>query len=161
MSFSVYPRTEASASRITGIFGGTEAQTSERTVLVAYDGSRPARRALEHAAQLVGVGGELAVVNVIPRESLSARVETVSSKERTGQDDLLGEAKALLADLGVNAQVIAGAGDPVTEILAAAGELDAETIVVGRRARTAPHLVHGSISSKLVRRFEHDVLVVH
>jgi nucleotide-binding universal stress UspA family protein len=85
----------------------------------------------------------------------------VSLKERTGQEELLGEAQALLADRGVEAQVIAGAGDPVTEILAAASELDTQTIVVGRRAGTAPHLVRGSLSSKLVRRFDRDVLVVH
>ena len=97
----------------------------------------------------------------IQRQSLSARVETVSLKERGRQAELLGKARALLADLGVKVQVIAGAGDPLTEILAAASELDTETIVVGRRAGTAPHLVHGSLSSKLVRRFERDVLVVH
>jgi nucleotide-binding universal stress UspA family protein len=138
-----------------------ELKTPEQAVLIAYDGSQPARQALEHAPQLVGANSEVAVVNVIPRESLSARVETVSIRERERQRKLLEEARKLLSNHGVKAHVIAAVGDPVTEILTAAGELDAGTIVVGRRAGIAPHLIHGSLSSKLVRRFAHDVLVVH
>lgn len=136
-------------------------QAHEQVLLVAYDGSEPARHALEHAAQLVGADSEVAVVNVIPRESLSARVETVSIRERGRQQELLDEARKMLAGHGVEAHVIAAAGDPVTEILTAARELEAETIVVGRRAGTAPHLIHRSLSGKLVRRFARDVLVVH
>jgi nucleotide-binding universal stress UspA family protein len=126
--------------------------------LLAYDGSPAAQRALDHAAGLVGPGGELAVVNVIPSQSVSSRLQTVSDRERTQQAAILREAKALLARRGVDAHVIEAVGDPVTEILAAAEASNAETIVVGRGRRRR---LHGSLSARIVRSAGSDVLVVH
>jgi nucleotide-binding universal stress UspA family protein len=39
--------------------------------------------------------------------------------------------------------------------------MGADVIVVGRQAGLAPHLIHGSLSSTLVRKASCDVLVVH
>ena len=136
-------------------------EASERSVIVAYDGSEPARHAVEHAAGLVGKGGTVTVVNVVNAQSVSSRLETVSEKERATQDRLLREAARLLARRGVNANLVAAAGDPATEILAAAATIAADVIVVGRRHGLASHLVHRSLSTTLVRRAGPDVLVVH
>ena len=130
-------------------------------VLVAYDGSDPAQRAIEDAAGLVGKGGTVTVINVISAQSVSSRLETVSDNERTTQDHLLRDAEKLLARRGVNADLMRAAGDPATEILSAAATIGADVIVVGRRKGLAPHLVHRSLSSILVRRAACDVLVVH
>ena len=127
-------------------------------LLVAYDGSPVAKRALEHAATLVGRGGELAVVNVIPVQSVSSRLETVTDEERSRQASILREARAALARRGIEPQLIDAVGDPVTEILAAAEATNAMTIVVGRSERR--HLAHGSLDSRLVRGAQADVLVV-
>jgi nucleotide-binding universal stress UspA family protein len=70
-------------------------------LLLAYDGSPVAKRALEHAATLVGRGGELAVVNVIPVRSVSSRLETVSDDERSRQASILREARAALGRRGI------------------------------------------------------------
>ena len=126
--------------------------------LVAYDGSPAARLALQHAALLVGRGGELAVINVVPVQSVSSRLETVGDRERARQARILGDAKVALQREGVEPQLIAAAGDPAREILAAAEAKKAETIVVGRSHRR--HLMHGPLASKLVRRAHCDVLVV-
>jgi len=131
------------------------------TVIVGYDGSDPARRALEHAADLVGRGGSLSVIHVIPTQSLSSRLETVSESERTAQDRLLDESERMLARRGVSAELVPAAGDPATEILAAAESLGAGIIVIGRRRRSKRHLVRTSLSNTLVRRAGTDVLVVH
>ena len=128
-------------------------------VLVAYDGSSSARRALSHAADLVGDGGRLTVINVIPEQSVSSRLETVSDARRARQERLLREAVALLARRGIQARAVEAVGDPVTEILATAGESGAATIVVGRGSPRS-HVLHGSVSSSLVRRATSDVLVV-
>ena len=136
-------------------------EASERSVLVAYDGSEPARHAVEHAAGLVGRGGTVTVVNVVNAQSVSSRLETVSEKERATQNRLLREAEKLLARRGVNANLMPAAGDPATEILSAAATIAADVIVVGRRQGLTPHLVHRSLSSTLVRRAAPDVLVVH
>jgi nucleotide-binding universal stress UspA family protein len=131
------------------------------SVLVAYDGSDPAQRAIEHAAGLVGKGGTVTIINVISAQSVSSRLETVSDNERRTQDHLLRDAEKLLTRRGVNADLMRAAGDPAMEILSAAATIGADVIVVGRRKGLAPHLVHRSLSSTLVRRATCDVLVVH
>jgi nucleotide-binding universal stress UspA family protein len=128
-------------------------------LLLAYDGSPVAKRALEHAATLVGKGGQLVVVNVIPVKSISSRLETVTDEERSRQKGILREAAVALRRYGIDPEVIEAVGDPVTEILAAAEATNAGTIVVGRSERR--HLAHGSLDSRLVRGARADVLVVH
>jgi nucleotide-binding universal stress UspA family protein len=135
--------------------------TARPTVLVGYDGSQPAQRALEHAADLVGRGGTVSVINVIKVQSVSSRLVTVSEKEQTAQDRLLRESELVLTRRGIKAEIIAGAGDPATEILAAAESIGAGVIVIGRRKRLRLRLLRTSVSDTLVRRAGIDVLVVH
>jgi nucleotide-binding universal stress UspA family protein len=127
--------------------------------LLAYDGSAAAKRALEHAATLVGRGGDLAVIHVIPSQSISSRLETVSEEERSRQEAILDEAKAELASRGIDPQLIEALGDPTVEIVAAAERTNAGTIIVGRSPRR--RLVHEGLASRLVRQARADVLVVH
>jgi nucleotide-binding universal stress UspA family protein len=128
-------------------------------ILLAYDGSPVAKRALRHAAMLVGRGGKLAVVNVIPVQSVSSRLETVTDEERSRQAGILREARVALSRFGIEPELIEAVGDPATEILAAAEESNAKTIVVGRSERR--RLAHGPLDSRLVRTARADVLVVH
>lgn len=127
-------------------------------LLLAYDGSPAAKRALQHAADLLGPGGELAVINVIQAQSVSSRLETVTDEERGRQGRILREARIALDSRGIEAQLIEAVGDPATEILAAAEEKNAETIVVGRSE--SRHRARGALDSKLVRSARADVLVV-
>jgi nucleotide-binding universal stress UspA family protein len=131
------------------------------TVLAAYDGSPPAQRALVHAAGLVGRGGDLGIVNVIPVQSVSARLETVSESQRARQADVLREARTLLRALGVRGHTIAAAGDPLTEIVAAAAADDARILVVGWSDGKVHRLLHRSLALRLVRAATCDVLIVH
>jgi nucleotide-binding universal stress UspA family protein len=101
----------------------------------------------------------VAVINVIPSQSVSARLETVTEREWIRQGELLAEAKALLAERGVDAELIEAVGDPGTEIVARAETMNADTIVVGRSPRR--HLVHEGLATRLVRAAKADVLVVH
>jgi nucleotide-binding universal stress UspA family protein len=127
--------------------------------LLAYDGSTAAKRALEHAAKLVGRGGDLAVINVIPSQSISSRLETVSEEERSRQEEILDEAKAKLTERGIDPELIEAVGDPIAEIVAAAERINAGTLIVGRSPRR--RLVHEGLASRLVRQARADVLVVH
>jgi nucleotide-binding universal stress UspA family protein len=135
--------------------------TARPIVLVGYDGSEPAQRALEHAAGLVGRRGSVSVINVIKAQSVSSRWVTVTDKERADQDRLLRESERVLTRLGVDAKIIAAAGDPATEILAASESIGAGVIVIGRRKRLTPRLVRTPLSNTLVRKAGIDVLVVH
>ena len=93
---------------------------SAPTVMVAHDGSPAARRALVHAADIVGRSGTVTVVNVIPAQSVSSRLETVSDAQLTRQRDVLDEARSVLASHGVHSELVAACGNPYVEILAAA-----------------------------------------
>jgi nucleotide-binding universal stress UspA family protein len=132
---------------------------SEGLVLVAYDGSASARRALEHAAAFTRPGAYVLVVNVIPEQSVSSRLETISDAQRTKQRRLLREAESILAKRGVAARPVAVAGEPATEILAAAQATGARLLVVGSDGRR--HLMRRSLSARLARDASCDVLVVH
>ena len=127
-------------------------------VLVAWDGSETGRRALLHAARVVGRGGRIAVVNVLPAQSIGSRLQTVSDEARAEQWTTLEQAAGLLAQSGVHAELIAAIGDPLAEIAATAKRLHAETVVVGR---SGGRRLHGRVADRLVRRGGPDVLVVH
>jgi len=135
--------------------------TARPIVIVGYDGSEPAKRALEHAAELVGRRGSVSVINVVKAQSVSSRLVTLTDKERSTQERLLRESERVLALLGVEAKLIAAAGDPAREILAASESMGAGVIVIGRRKRSTPRLVGTPLSNTLVRRAGIDVLVVH
>src|SRR5216117_3643646 len=126
--------------------------TPRPIVIVGYDGSEAAKRALEHAAELVGRRGSVSVINVIKAQSVSSRLVTLTDKERATQDRLLRESERVLGSLGVIATLIPAVGDPATEILAAAESIGAGVIVIGRRKRSRPRLVRTPLSNTLVRR---------
>jgi nucleotide-binding universal stress UspA family protein len=127
-------------------------------VLVAYDGSPAARRALAHRWLLADGGAQITVVNVMAPPTVSARIPA-SAEARQEQRRVLEEAREFLRERGIEAATLAPIGAPAREILAAARERGADLIVVGRGRGRLPHL--GSISGELVRRAPCDVLVVH
>jgi nucleotide-binding universal stress UspA family protein len=128
-------------------------------MLVAYDGSAPARRALAHAAEFARPGDSLTVVNVMSEPGVGARIEP-PTKERSRQRQLLDEAQRFMAERGIEAQTSAPVGDAAGEVLAAAEQIGADVIVVARHRGRAPHS-HRSVSGRIVRAASCDVLVVH
>jgi nucleotide-binding universal stress UspA family protein len=129
-------------------------------ILVGFDGSDASKRALVHAAELVGRGGCLDVINVIGSQPVSARVGSLVDGERQRQRTLLHEARALLSEWEVRMSPRSAIGDPTSEIRAAAEESGVGVIVVGRGTGLR-RLIDGSVSARLVRRAPCDVLVVH
>ena len=129
-------------------------------ILVGFDGSEASKRALAHAAELVGRGGSLDVINVIGSQPVSARVGSLVDGERQRQRKMLQEAQTLLGEWEVRMTPHGAIGDPTSEIRAAAVESGAGVIVVGR-GKGLRRLIDGSVSARLVRRAPCDVLVVH
>jgi nucleotide-binding universal stress UspA family protein len=128
-------------------------------VIAAYDGSQAARRALVHAAGIVGRSGTVTVVNVINAQSVGSRLETVSDAQLDRQQDVLAEAAAVLASHGVHSELVPACGNPYAEILAAAKSSEAQILVVGRGRRWR-HPIAGSLAIRLASRAPKDVLVV-
>jgi nucleotide-binding universal stress UspA family protein len=116
-----------------------------RRILVGFDGSDAAWRALDTAIHLTGYGSTLTVVTVAPEG------------ESPGGE--LSEVRQRVHARGLTATYVQRAGDPVEELLDAARELEAELIVVGRTA-DGDDAAAGSVSASLVRRATCDVLVV-
>lgn len=129
-----------------------------KRVLIAYDGSSPAQRALVHATELVRPDDEVTVINVMPEPGISSRLEPPKGLEQ--QRSVLNEAERLLEVHGIEARTIASTGDVAAEVLAAAQRVAADVIVVARRHGHVPHVL-GSISGRIVRGAGCDVLVVH
>jgi nucleotide-binding universal stress UspA family protein len=111
-------------------------------------------------ADLAGPDDIVTVINVIPYQSISARIEQATDAQRDKPSEILGEAEHFLSRREVAARHVAAIGDPASEILRVAEQTDADMIVVGRRHSHRPHVL-GPLSSKLVRAANCDVLVVH
>jgi nucleotide-binding universal stress UspA family protein len=117
-----------------------------RRIVIGYDGSETAQRALDAAADLVGYGSTLAVVSVCDGRTAEA---------------VLDDARERLYRRQVTARYVTRTGDPAGELIDACRELESDLIVVGRRQQSAlGRLVRGSVSSELLNRAPCDVLVV-
>ena len=104
-----------------------------RRVLVGYDGSESAGRALDAAAGLIGYGSTLAVASVAPTgESAEAVLE---------------EARERLLERHVAASYVLRHGDTADQLVEAALMLDADLIVVGGGPRTATYPVSAGLAA--------------
>ena len=132
-----------------------------RNILVGYDGSEAAQRALDAAADLTGYGSSLSVVSVAARPENGSSDGSAASDGGVPARRLLSEARSLLLRRHVTARYLEPVGDPAEMLMETARELDADLIVVGRRDQNPlRRLVLGSVSAKVLRWAECDVLVV-
>jgi nucleotide-binding universal stress UspA family protein len=116
-------------------------------ILLAYDGTPSARRALQRAAMIHREGDEVAVIHVLDH----------------GEDDdgHLEEAHRLLTERGIDATPISATGNPARSICVAAERDGYDTIVVGRRNMGDRGLMLlGSVAARVVSGAACDVVVV-
>jgi nucleotide-binding universal stress UspA family protein len=116
-----------------------------RRIIVGYDGSEAATRALDAAADLVGYGSTLAVVSV-RRAGAPERVTVELAREH-------------LLRRNVTARYLEPSGEAAAEIVKAAKVVGADLVVVGRRGALRRAML-GSVSDAVIRRAHCDVLVV-
>ena len=117
-------------------------------MLVGYDGSKSAQRALDAAALLIGYGSTLTVASVAPFGVDSA-------------ESMLREARERLLQLHISATYLRLVGDAADELVDAVQVLGADLIVVGARSQNGHlELGLGPVSGDVVERAPCDVLVV-
>ncbi|MFL5726779.1 MAG: universal stress protein [Chloroflexota bacterium] len=130
-----------------------------KNILVAYDGSEPARRALESAVELVkGFGASLSVVSVVPVHP--GRVPIDPWDDVATHDQQLAKARQILAEQGIVAELLESSGDPAKSIerVAEMGRFD--TIVVGTRDLGGlSRIFQGSVSEHVATHAKATVIV--
>lgn len=131
-------------------------------ILVAYDGSESAKRALEEAAKLLGSDRTLTVVSVaeeLPQFGRAAAMLVPEEGEERRRE--LREAKTVLAERGIAATVVERRGDAATMILDEAEKEGVELIVMGTRGLgPGKRWLLGSVSTKVLHHAPANVLVV-
>jgi nucleotide-binding universal stress UspA family protein len=132
------------------------------TVLVAYDGSESARRALGAAAKLAHDGVSLRVVSVAePLPQFGRAAAMLTPEEDAERKRELVEATTILKEHGVEARAVERRGDAATMILDEAESEGADLIVLGTRGLGAgTRWLLGSVSTKVLHHASCDVLVV-
>ena len=130
-------------------------------IVVGFDGSEHARKALARAADIAN-GATVAVVSAAHVEGfLGGAVSPIDPAEAEARTKALAEAREYLEGRGVKGEYIEGNGNPADVLVEEAKESGADLIVVGTRGRNAARrLALGSVSTNVVHHATVDVLVV-
>jgi nucleotide-binding universal stress UspA family protein len=134
---------------------------SLRNVVVGIDGSQSALDAMLNACEIFSLkerGAKITLVNVVSVTGIvkyispPAFVARVEDNLMMSGEACLAEAEKVLNDTGMKEITVKlKNGDPETELIAVANELNAELVVVGGQGRSAlEHLFVGSVSGKVV-----------
>jgi nucleotide-binding universal stress UspA family protein len=136
-----------------------------KTIVVGYDETEPAKRALARAAELATAFGSHVWVTSVARVMAAAArgggpIDPADPVEL--HEEELEHAKAFLAERGIETTLQPALGDPASTIVEVADHVNADLIVVGtREPRMIDRLLNGSVSAGVSRRAHCDVLIVH
>jgi nucleotide-binding universal stress UspA family protein len=135
-----------------------------KTILVAYDDTRPSRRALERATTLAeAFGSRLIITSISSLHSSSPKsaAEIDHSQHRAGHDAVV-RATSELQERGLQAESMEATGDPASAIARLAEDQSVDLVVVGtREVGPVQRLLGQSVSQSVSRRVHCDVLIVH
>ncbi len=138
-------------------------------ILCPIDFSEPSTHALEQAAQLARwYGARLAVLHVRPTVMVQPSevpaggpVAAWVTAELEDSRQRVAAACREVTAAGVDVEVLAAAGRPITEILASAASPPADLVVIGTHGTSGfQHLVLGSVAEKVLRQAPCPVLTV-
>jgi nucleotide-binding universal stress UspA family protein len=146
-----------------------------KTIVVGYDGTVPAERALGRAAEIAkAFDAQLIVVEVQPLIEPSVDVPigafglapfpytTTTQEDEDRWREHRDHVSSFLSERGVRHEFEGVLGRPGEEIVEIADERDADMIVVGtHEPGFLERLVAGSVSELVARRAHCDVLIVH
>ena len=131
-----------------------------KRIVVGYDGSEHARRALEEAANLAG-DAAVTVISAVDVSGAGGHGNPgADPEETTERSKELSEARAFLEGKGIKVDTSESYGDPADSLIDAARDSDADLIIVGTRDLNAvKEILLGSVSTKVVHHAPCSVLV--
>ena len=136
------------------------------TVLVAYDGSEPAQRAVTHAFDECA-DEEIVLLRVVEvadsftKMSLQAVQELLGERRDEASEELREDVLELVGTDDVDYRTDVVSGEPAREIVAYAEEHDVDHIVVGSHGREGvSRVLLGSVAEQVARRAPVSVTVV-
>ena len=136
-----------------------------KTIVVGYDKTEPAKRALASAAELAQALGSKVVITSVARVLVPAAhgigpIDPVDPLEL--HEEHLEHAKAYLEERKIDARYQTAVGDPAQTIVELAEHEHADLIVVGtREPGVIDRILNSSVSAGVARRSHCDVLIVH
>ena len=130
-----------------------------KRILVAYDGGEPARHALDTAMDLAEkFAGQISVVSVVPYHPGRSPMDPWDDDRVHAE--ALAEARRILAERGVTADLIEPIGDPASTIERIAENGGFDTVVVGSRGLgPLSRFLQGSVSSHVASHTNATVVV--
>jgi nucleotide-binding universal stress UspA family protein len=135
-------------------------------IVVGTDGSATAKQALGHAMDLAAVnGGTVHIVSAYRSSGAAVKVGTEAEHwyvdTRTKIDTILDSAAAVARSRGLQVETHAVERDPGDAIVAIAGEVDADAVVVGNKGmRGAKRFLLGSVPNKVAHNAPCTVVIV-
>src|SRR5947209_13791121 len=138
---------------------------SYHRILVGYDESDAAKRALERAARVAkALGSELIVTSVAPIMINIGR--SAGPGAPTGPPEAhveeLRHARAYLEGEGIQAESLPAMGDPAQTIASVAKERGADLVIVGTHEPSVLGRLFGqSVTESVAHKVHCDVLIVH
>ena len=135
-----------------------------KRIVIACDGSEAGREALEQGLELARASGAVATLVHVRHAPLpivgDPFYERGLSRQLGHGRDVLDEARALAADIGVAAETELLEGDPAERIVELARLRAADLVVVGCRDRgPIAEALLGSVSRAILHRADRPVLV--
>lgn len=136
------------------------------TVLVAYDGSEPAMRAVEYAVDEFP-DDDIVLLRVIEAADGSTEAgikliqEALKRAERESVSRVTDEVGDLLDERDIDVDVETAIGEPAREIVQYAEDHDVDAVIVGNHGRRGmTRVLLGSVAERVVRRAPTTVIVV-
>jgi nucleotide-binding universal stress UspA family protein len=138
-----------------------------RTILLAYDGTREGRLALREGALLARhFRSEVVLLAVVEASFMPVAVESgvafVPNDQNEEYQKTLAEGSERLKKLGLAHRVSLQVGDPVTCIINAVKEANADLVVIGHhKSGWLARWLHESVTASLIENVDCSVLSGH